>query len=1263
MRNPTPNGFFRRHWLILLVLATVATAPVFGAGLEIRGRVQLGAAERLGETGEPFPGAHVELFPVLTDYDEALELFRGERSPGEPRAAAVTRSDAHGSFVLRAPSPGLWRLQVSAPGFVAMESLLALTENLDVEPVFLVPASTQLLRVFGEGGEGTGDYRDSMTAWAIARSAEDGDRSRSPGSSPKTWHPVRSRVWMKVEDGVVRIPRAFGEDLEVRVWAPGYAPRTVRLPAEEPNPSLRLRSEPLRVVRLRVLDPYAVDAIPGPPVATAGPVADALVLRGTGVAGATGSRQQPFPLAQTDSEGRAEVLIPRDEGALLTLLSADGRRSIRPFKPGEGPLREAALKAEGGVVEWTLPPPVSVVGSALDEVTGEPVSGALVWFESVPSGWVQTDSQGLYHLAAPSKGKLVLRAEAAGYRGVEIPGRLEGDSLRGGPDAAGEEMHEGPLVSLTPVVALTGRVVDEAGEPVSGAEIRARASGETPGRPPYPADPVETGPNGVFRFAELTPALPYRLTARAEGFAPAEVDVPPLEHGTQAARSQPVVIGLERGRTAYGTVVDESDEPVPGARVALLGHAGTEARKRFLAGRRLAEKVQIFKDRTGQDGSFTIVDLPAGHLELVVQAEGFAPYEEPGVELVPEEPSKDLGRVELSPGLTLEGRVTDRHARPVVGAEVVELLRLRQGRAKLAVARTRTDADGRFRLEHLTKDMVFDLHVRHPDYSTEVLPNVAAADQELLRVELELPAVVTGRVLSSTGKPVARAWVGAKPPDAVDSWVLYSDRHGVDPTTHTDAEGRFRLPDVEPGRVRLSVEARGFQPYTRSGLEIFPATETEVKVVLEPGATVSGRVLDADGRPLSGVSVQGAGRNDRTDVQGHFRLVGISPGTHHLLAWSDQHGRIRRTVEVPAQGTVVELVFPAGRPVTGQVVGSEDQPVPGALVRLEPATEKTGTEGSARNGLTDRSGAFRFSQVPPGTYRLLARRDGLTMGSTAPVVEVASVPVRDLRLTLRPGGSVVGRVLGLEPGEAANLVVEARGPGPVRRGQVAGPGSYRIEGLRVGDWLVTAKVSGTGRRAQGRVRLREGDGETRLDLELGEGVSVTGRARENGEPLVDAEVHVFGPTGVRVASVRTDRSGSFRVEGLEPGTYGLELVSFGRQIRHAETLTIERDRRLEIDLATGSLSGRIVDAAGAPIARASLLLEPLAGPAKKSAPRWLTTEADGSFSAARLLAGRYQVTVLRPNGPGAGPKTPRVEVAVPAGSGVEGWVLELPPSR
>jgi len=50
------------------------------------------------------------------------------------------------------------------------------------------------------------------------------------------------------------------------------------------------------------------------------------------------------------------------------------------------------------------------------------------------------------------------------------------------------------------------------------------------------------------------------------------------------------------------------------------------------------------------------------------------------------------------------------------------------------------------------------------------------------------------------------------------------------------------------------------------------------------GEIISGRVLDASGNPVSGVSVSAAGKTDTTDAHGIYGLVGVSVGSHTITA-------------------------------------------------------------------------------------------------------------------------------------------------------------------------------------------------------------------------------------------------------------------------------------------------------------------------------------------------------------------------------------------
>jgi hypothetical protein len=123
---------------------------------------------------------------------------------------------------------------------------------------------------------------------------------------------------------------------------------------------------------------------------------------------------------------------------------------------------------------------------------------------------------------------------------------------------------------------------------------------------------------------------------------------------------------------------------------------------------------------------------------------------------------------------------------------------------------------------------------------------------------------------------------------------------GSRPAVLTDAEGRFVLSGVPPGRLNLGVNARGYlgQQYgalrpggTPQTLEL-AAGERLVNVVVRiwKGATVSGRILDDGGEPVEGVQI---GILRREIVGGRLRFSTAG------AAQSDDRGVYRSTPLLP----------------------------------------------------------------------------------------------------------------------------------------------------------------------------------------------------------------------------------------------------------------------------------------------------------------------------------------------------------------------------
>src|SRR5688572_4735509 len=113
----------RRAAWVLLLAAVHAASSLAAEPIEVRGRV-------VGPDGRPVAGAEVALRPLVSELDRALAELAG--GPEVKPVHEVTTT-AEGGFTIRAPEPGMWRLTLSARGFVPLErALVPLLETEDL---------------------------------------------------------------------------------------------------------------------------------------------------------------------------------------------------------------------------------------------------------------------------------------------------------------------------------------------------------------------------------------------------------------------------------------------------------------------------------------------------------------------------------------------------------------------------------------------------------------------------------------------------------------------------------------------------------------------------------------------------------------------------------------------------------------------------------------------------------------------------------------------------------------------------------------------------------------------------------------------------------------------------------------------------------------------------------------------------------------------------------------------------------------------------
>jgi len=1199
-----------------LVLAFLVSSPLHAAKIPVSGRV-------VDPGGKAAAGVKVLLIPVPTAVESAKLELAGKANP-EPVVTAAT--DAAGGFQLAAPDAGMWRVRIEARGFVPLETSLApLVDEAEL-------ADAKLLADTGIKVTAT-DPAGKPVAGARVRLM---DTRREKGDGDGWFVPVRLAT--TGTDGTVTLPRATEESLTVRVGIAGF------LMAERKNVrgaavTFRLAAGHLRHLQVR-------DA------------------RGKGVPGVIVWRDD-WVAGKTAETGAVDLLLPDGGGTELRLAAEDGRSLDFRLKPAAKP-DPAAPQAPEMPDAATLPAAVALAGKVVSARDGRPLGGAVAWITTDPGTAVRTGADGSFNFpAAPASTSV--GAAATGF----FENRMAAGSNR-----------RSPSLALKPRLAVSGVVVDEAGKGLPGAVLTATL---LPGRMSMTMDFslyrsggfTRSGPGGRFRLANLAAGAPYGVRIELPGFAPSQTDLPAREEGQPAPELR---IVMRTGREAFGMVLDANHEAVPGAQAKLRPVAGNEL------GARIREALKGVTDRfeatSDAKGRFAFSHLPSGSFDLIVNAKGFAPLTVPGLAVPEGQGASDLGTVVLSPGAFVEGRVVDSEGKPVEGAEVRAASRSSQ-RLPFRVpsrdprpADAYTAADGGFRLEDRAPGESIDLAVLHPSYGPGAAQGVVVPTTEPVRIVLQPTSRVSGRALGKDGKGLAGARVTLSEMVSMSMGSRSMMRPGNWKSAVTDEEGAFSFSDVAPGGVEVRADAVRHQAAELKGLEAKPGQElTGIELVLPAAASVEGRVVAPDGRPVPGaevtvVSADSAGGFAfpdlfaQTDGDGRYVLDGVPPGSRTLEARAEGYRRGVRDLEVKEGDTTVDFTLESGFQVAGRVVDEAGNPVASAQLLMVAGRSFT----DVLTALSGADGAFHFDGVQAGTFRLTARKIGYASNPQGDTVTVSNASVSGLEIKLAAGGSLTGKITGVDFSQLSRVRVVANG---VRPGQLDADGIYRILNVPPGDYVVSASVPDTALHAEGKVTLEPGMAEAKVDLQFGKGFTLSGVVLRNGAPLAGAGLELIRKDTFSGSEASSDHQGAFQFGGLDAGIYELTVRTAGGAL-HKEPVEISGDREVRVDLHTASLAGRVIDAADStPVAGAKLNLEPAEGKADFPVGS-AETDSHGAFHLAEVADGAWRLRVshdgyspavkdLRVDGADAGdleiPLSPTegltLEVVLPSGQAPE----------
>jgi hypothetical protein len=939
------------------------------------------------------------------------------------------------------------------------------------------------------------------------------------------------------------------------------------------------------------------------------PVAGALVL------------WRSWPIGLTGPEGQLELAVPPGDEP-LRVEAGDGRAAQIP----------AGSKAALLLVR--LEPPQVVEGQVLQQNSPQPVPNALVWAGSrLLAPPVRAGADGKFRLLVSTVEGASLEAAAPGYL------RPESQLI---PRATPAAQAKPAVLRLEPATRIAGQVLDTAGNPVPRAYVLI-------GMPGVRSLTLSRA-GGRFQISGLQCQKNYKITGSHPNYSDGEeVRGQTAAPGTAAPF---VKLVLKPGVTAFGHVVDGAGKPLPGVRVTLIG----------------AQSLP-FSATTDAAGRFEVKAVNSWTFTLRARTPGFSPLSRT-LEIPPGTSRFDLGAIELPAAAVIEGEVTDTRGTPIAGASVEGSFKssdpLQQAEDPASLPpKVKTSLEGRFRLTDLPRDTPVQLQVEHEGYLSLRVPGVETPLQSPLHLEMRTARGLTGRVVGPEGEPVGGATLRR----------LEESNEGINARGEielgiTDARGGFQISGFEPGPNDLRVKAVGYATKTVRGVMI-PA-DRDLKgfeIVLGRGVILEVRVLSAEGKPVAGAGVdlypvQDASdpmamerflpmpRGLQTDDWGTCRAELPEPGRYWVGTSTDQ-GSATIVVTTSAGTTPVELRFPSVFHASGRVTDAQGQPL--ASVSLNLASTRGTSFSQSVGSLED--GAFVFSHVPDGTYRLQAVRQGFKQSGEPLEVAVAGSDVQGLDLRLEPvaGATVSGHLLGLKPEELLWASVGGYGSevGYLSDVDVEPDGHYEIKNVAPGAWRFTAAVTGGKRMARQQITIQPGESGVVVDFEFGKNGTLSGTILVGGSPLSGADIMIYSKGSEvfdRLAASRHD--GHFEIRDLAPGSYRLVVNAALGAVHQERAVEMDGDSEMRIDIATETLAGLVVSAGtGEPIAEATVMIDGQESAGFHYSTPTLRSGEAGAFES-RLSPGSYRIKVQKEGYASA-------EVTAEVRSGGAGAVVEI----
>ena len=625
-----------------------------------------------------------------------------------------------------------------------------------------------------------------------------------------------------------------------------------------------------------------------------------------------------------------------------------GREYKLEARAGDGYAGPAFLRLskETEPVILRVGPGASITVEVHDADSNHPIEGAAVELRSTLSWTATTGSDGVAKLrgVGGSGFDMSLKVGAPGYA----------SELRRVSPSPGDDQR----VSLTlhRGAGVSGRAVTTDNQPIAGACVLAVSASEPFPLAAAPRDCVTTGKQGEWSVAALAVGS-YRFVLSHPDYEPATT-APVVVDGVTARSG--IEIRAAAGGEVRGHVTSANGVPVLAAEVRVVASGSVEWRTAR----------QAFTDAQGE---YVFHGLPRRRVQVVAtHASGASKL----VDVDLTATAKATADLILSIDGAIDGMVVTEAGEPVPEAQVVvepdassnadrESWVVRGDQYSIA------DSGARFHIGGLPPGS-YRIRAARPGTSESLLwsqvGQVVPAGTTGLKLTVSSPGKVKGRVLYDDGTA----------PPAFTVAVGYGT-----PMSFVSADGHFSI-DVPGGALNLTVSGPTFIRKLVAIQVDDGRTQDLGTVTVTKGRSISGRVLDASGAPVSAATVAAGqlltgdgqklyidsesigARTAETDDQGRFVISGFPPASITLSAGKDGVGR-SQSVSIPSgpSSAEVDLVLAPTASLSG-TARLDGTPLADTTIIASPAN------GSSSNFFvtTGPDGSFALDALSPGRYAI-----------------------------------------------------------------------------------------------------------------------------------------------------------------------------------------------------------------------------------------------------------------------------------------------------